>query len=273
MAEPFPQEPEEPEEPALDRPAMVPEPVRPPPTDLGVEPSRIDLARLRATGGEPVVIIARLRWWVTLLVAAVFAGVLALGGFAVYHAVRDARDRPAAVAQPTATTAVDAASFTTVPTPATPADTLPGDVHSLFDPGAATALAPLLEQAIGAGAARFTSIIVYSDHAVTTTQDPTDPSRTVQTTWRPTGIAADAPKQEAIDFTKALFTVSDMDWSVIPGLVTAAPGLVGLPDHAVTDVVVQRWGFDPAFPMRVLVYVDGGKFVEALTNGQVVAVH
>ncbi len=273
MAEPFPHEPEEPEEPAFERPVPIPEPARPRSSGATAAAPGIDLARLRATGGEPVVIVSKLRWWVTLLVAALFAGSLALGGSAVYHAVRDARRQVGAVARPAPATAVDASSFTTVPTPATPADTLPGNVHSLFDPGAAVALAPLLDRVFGANSSRFTSIIVYSDHAVTTTQDPTDPSRTVQTTWRPTGIAADAPKQESIDFTKALFGVSDMDWSVIPGLVAAAPGLVGLPDHAVTDVVVQRWGFDPAFPMRVLVYVDGGKFVEAMTDGQVVAVH
>ena len=41
----------------------------------------------------------------------------------------------------------------------------------------------------------------------------------------------------------------------------------------VDHVVVQRWGFDPGFPMRILVYLSGGLFLEAAMDGTIVAVH
>ena len=58
-----------------------------------------------------------------------------------------------------------------------------------------------------------------------------------------------------------------------PQLVAAAPATAEVPDDTVDHVVVQRWGFDPTFPMRMLVYLSGGKFVEAATDGTVIAVH
>ncbi|MCU1503507.1 MAG: hypothetical protein JWM12_2861, partial [Ilumatobacteraceae bacterium] len=277
--------PPEPEGPTLERRSPIAEPARPvapvpPPSPLvrlrHGAPRDVDLAKLHQLAqGSPVVVTKKLRWWLTLLIAAAFVVPLTFGGFAVYHALDRARRTTDAVAPPASARSVDLPIFTVsgarATSPALP--TLPGGAASLFDDGAAAALAPLLDQAVAGDPTQFTSIILYADHAVTTARDATDPTRTVQITWLLTGVTTDAAKVETIDFTPSLFHIDDVDWNVIPALVAAAPGLTGLDGHPVTDVVVQRWGFDPTFPMRVLVYVDGGKFVEAAVNGQVLAVH
>jgi hypothetical protein len=263
-------------------------PVPPPPVLESLPPSlaarrqarrrrTVDFERARRlAGGNPVVVTSKLRWWVTLLIVMLFVGPLALGGVAVYRTLRAARDEPGAAAAPradavdasypTAATAISLAAPVVVPA-------LPLGATSLFEPGVAAALAPLLDQAIPGEPTQFTSIDVHPDFAATIVQDATDPTRTVRFTWRAAGVTTDEPQQEPVDISASLFTTSDVDWDRLATLVAAAHGLLHTANDPVTHVVVQRWGFDPTFPMRFLVYAASSRFIEAAADGTVLAVH
>jgi hypothetical protein len=242
----------------------------------------IDLDQLGALAdGSPVVVTTRTRWWVTLLVTALLIGTLAIGGVAVYRRLRTARHAsehapPAATVRDITAATASIARTTAVATTTGSASggaVLAGGASNLLAAGVAAALAPLLEQAIGGDPTPFTSVDIYPDHAVATARDPTDPTRTQQFTFQAGGVTADPPRQEAIDVSAALFTVADLDWNVLATLIAAASARAGRPEDSVTHVVVQRWGFDPTFPMRILVYLDGGTFVEAAADGRILAVH
>ena len=71
-------------------------------------------------------------------------------------------------------------------------------------------------------------------------------------------VIDDEPVTQALDIQPSLFTVGDVDWSQIAPLVAGAATTAHAPADTVDHVVVQRWGFDPAFPMRILVYLSGG---------------
>lgn len=103
--------------------------------------------------------------------------------------------------------------------------------------------------------------------------DPANAERTIRVTIRGNNVVADEPITQSLDIGPSLFTMGDVDWSRIGPLVAAAPTTAQVPSDTIDHVVVLRWGFDPSFPMRVLVYLSGGKFVEAQTDGTVVAVH
>ncbi|MEO5901033.1 MAG: hypothetical protein ABIR68_13040 [Ilumatobacteraceae bacterium] len=209
----------------------------------------------------------------TLAIAALFIGPLALGGLAVYHSLRTARDRPKVAAAAPAEVVDEPFPTAASASTTAAASLLPLGAASLFDVGVAPALAPLLEQALPGEPTQFVSIDVRPDSATVTVQDTSDPTRTEQFAWRPTGLSTGATKQESLDIGPSLFTIADVDWSVLATLVTESPGLMHIADQPVSRVIVQRWGFDPAFPMRFLVYVGGDRFVEAAADGTVLAAH
>jgi hypothetical protein len=188
--------------------------------------------------------------------------------------MRNARRQPGPAATPA--TVFEAAAATTAAllgTDVLVTAALPAGTPSLFAPGAAALLAPLLDRAMPGEPTLFTSIDVFADHAVVIARDPDDPSTTRRATWTAAGVVTGDAQHEALDITPALFTIADLDWDVIAALVAAAPATAGDPSRVVTDLIVQRWGFDPAFPMRVLVHLDDGRFIEAAADGRPVAVH
>jgi hypothetical protein len=95
----------------------------------------------------------------------------------------------------------------------------------------------------------------------------------VRVTIRGAQVVTDQPLTQAADITQSLFAMSDVDWSALAPLVAASPAAASAPADVVDHVVVQRWGFDPAYPMRVLVYLSGGTLIEAGVDGKVIAVH
>ncbi|MFT3853736.1 MAG: hypothetical protein QM733_13485 [Ilumatobacteraceae bacterium] len=234
----------------------------PPGADVGI--------RSQVSYGGPVVFARRVHPWRTLLLVAVVAGLLGIGGVWVYRAVQRAQHRTDASAPVMAPSTSNTPASATDGTPAPP--TLP-PVGNLFDASAAALIAPAVEAAAPGEPSQFTSISVYPGYAVATVRDPDNTTRTVRLTIRGADVVTDEPVTQTADVTPSLFTVADVDWSRVAPLVAESPTDAGLPDDTVDRVEILRWGFDPAYPMRMLVYLSGGKMVEAAMDGTVVAVH
>jgi hypothetical protein len=234
-----------------------------PGADLGI--------RSQAAGG-PVVFARRVHPWRALLLVVVLATALGIGGVWVYNTVRRAQHQTTA-AVPTITsvggapTTTAAATGTTAPPPTLPA------AGSLFSDAASGFIAPAVESAAAGDPSKFTSIAVYPAYALATVDDPTNPARTIRVTIRGGDVIADEPLTNPLDISPSLFTIADVNWAAIGPLVVAAPAAANVPADVVDHVVVQRWGFDPTFPMRILVYLSGGLIVEGGMDGAVIAVH
>jgi hypothetical protein len=236
----------------------------PPGADVGI--------RSQVAYGGPVVFARRVRPWRMLLLVVVVAGALGTGGVWVYRTVREAQHRTSGNADAVSTSVAPSTVAIGAPTTVAAAPTLPAS-GSLFDPSVAALIAPAVEAAAPGDPSQFTSIAVYPAYAVLTVSDPTNAARTIRLTERGADVVADEPITQALDVTPSLFTLADVDWSRLAPLVAAAPTAAGVPGDTVDHAVVQRWGFDPAFPMRFLVYLSGGQFVEASSDGTVIAVH
>jgi hypothetical protein len=235
----------------------------PPGSDLGI--------RSQMAYGGPVVFARRAHPWRVLLLVVVIAGLLGVGGTWVYRAVQRAQHHTTSDQTISTATLAPSTTATAAPATATPA-TLP-PTGSLFDVAAAALIPPAVEAAAPGDPSAFTSIAIYPAYAVATVRDPANPARTVRVTVRGAQVVADQPLTQAVDVTPSLFAMSDVNWSVLAPLVAGAPAAANAPADVVDHVVVQRWGFDPAYPMRVLVYLSGGTLIEAGVDGKVIAVH
>ncbi|MCU1368337.1 MAG: hypothetical protein JWL72_215 [Ilumatobacteraceae bacterium] len=183
---------------------------------------------------------------------------------------------PAVVLQPSATDGL----ATTLPTP--PPTTLPAPPPTDFPDGAATlydgsAPRAVVEQmSFVLVGAPLTQVVITSDFAVATAQDPSNPGQLIGAQWRDRSVSnADITSSGGPqDLSFQLFTEADVNWEAIGGLVQQAPGLLGLADGQVTQVQVQRIGTGNPPPVVIDVYVDGpsGKgFVEASAAGDVLS--
>jgi hypothetical protein len=233
----------------------------PPGADVGI--------RSQVSYGGPVVFAGRVRPWRTLLVVLVVGGLLAIGGVWVYRAVDRAQHQTTASA-PAMTTAAPTTAADGAPAPV-PA-TLPPS-GSLYDASMAALIAPAVEAAAPGEPSQYTAISIYPAYAVATVRDPANPTRTVRLTIRGADVVTDEPVTQSIDTTSSLFASGDVDWSRVAPLVTDAAVAAGVPVEAVDHVEILRWGFDPAFPMRMLVHLNDGRLVEAGPDGAVIAVH
>lgn len=228
--------------------------------------------RSQAAYGGPVVFARRVRPWRMLVLVVVVAGVLGVGGVWVYRTVRDAQHRTTGNADVVSTSVTPSTTVAGAPITVAPPPTLP-TTGTLFDPAVAALLSPAIAAAAPGEPDQFTSIAVYPAYAVLTVRDPANAARTIRLTARGGDIIADEPVTQSLDVTPSLFTLADVDWTKMAPLIEASPAAAGVPDDTVDHVVVQRWGFDPAFPMRILVYLGGGRFIEAATDGTVIAAH
>lgn len=226
--------------------------------------------RSQVSYGGPVVFARRVHPWRMLLLVAVVAGLLGVGGVWVYRAVDRAQHRTNASAPTTTLSTSTTAAPVTDAAPAPP--TLP-PVGNLFDASTAALIAPAVEAAAPGEPSQFTGISIYPAYAVATARDPDNATRTIRLTIRGADVVADEPVTQTIDVTPALFAVGDVDWSRLAPLAAEAPTDAGLPEDTVDRIEILRWGFDPAYPMRVLVYLSGGKMIEAAMDGTVIAVH
>ena len=106
-----------------------------------------------------------------------------------------------------------------------------------------------------------------------TVRDPANPARTIRVTVRGSQVVADEPVTQPADLTPSTFSMADVNWAAVAPLVAASsrPRRTRRPTSSTR--VVQRWGFDPAYPMRLLVYLGNGTLIEASTDGTVIAVH
>jgi hypothetical protein len=155
--------------------------------------------------------------------------------------------------------------------PSTTPGTVPDRVSNLWEIATTRPLIDQLDQALPGDPTEFTMVVIYPDYAVAAAQNPDDPANTVGALWRNGAVGA-GPAIPASDIDTHTFTEADVDWDAIGGLVAQAPQLLGAAG-AVTHVIVERWDFDPALPMRILVYVEGAGYVEAGADGTVVGTH
>src|SRR6478736_379653 len=217
----------------------------PPGAELGI--------RSQMAYGGPVVFARRAHPWRVLLLVLVVAVVLAFGGAWVYRTVQHAQH---------GTTGDQTISTATLP-----------PTGSLFESAAAALIAPAVEAAAPGDPSVFTSIAIYPAYAVATVRDPANPARTIRVTVRGSQVVADEPVTEPADLAPSLFSMADVNWAAVAPLVAAAPAAANAPTDVVDHVVIQRWGFDPTYPMRLLVYLGNGTLIEAGTDGAVIAVH
>ena len=235
----------------------------PPGAELGI--------RSQMAYGGPVVFARRAHPWRVLLLVLVVAVVLAFGGAWVYRTVQHAQHGTTGDQTISTATLAPTTSAAGPSTSATPA-TLP-PTGSLFESAAAALIAPAVEAAAPGDPSGFTSIAIYPAYAVATVRDPANPARTIRVTIRGSQVVADEPVTEPADLAPSLFSMADVNWAAVAPLVAAAPAAANAPTDVVDHVVVQRWGFDPAYPMRLLVYLGNGTLIEAGTDGTVIAVH
>jgi len=77
------------------------------------------------------------------------------------------------------------------------------------------------------------------------------------------------------DIEPALFGSTELDWTILPALVAAAPGETTVEDPTISHVIVERSPTLEGNPVFFRVFVSGARssaFVDYSTTGDVIAV-
>jgi hypothetical protein len=127
----------------------------------------------------------------------------------------------------------------------------------------------------GASPLRILSMGIYPDFAVAEVQDPNIPANVDEYKWRG---AVESPTPVRLsgleDVDTSLFSDTDVNWAVIPGLVEVALAQIPIEGAEVTHIIVTR-NIPFSDDVRIRVYVNGTRSsgsVSADVQGNVIEV-
>jgi hypothetical protein len=151
-----------------------------------------------------------------------------------------------------------------------------GNEQYLFEGAAPAALMTVVDNGIAGQPTAFTEIGLYSDYAIATAQNPTLPDHLDQYMWRTGTLGSGSPQSNDAEAPSKVFTVADVQWSAIGGLVANAATLSKVEEGVVSYVLISRDSFTAGGPVAIRVYVNGPRgsaYIEAAADGTVIAVH
>jgi len=149
-------------------------------------------------------------------------------------------------------------------------------VRTLFEGPAPAAVVAAFERSIGGAPTRFTEILIYSDYAFASAQDPAIPTHVDEYGWRQARVGAPSPEANREDLESELFGAADVDWSAVGRLTAQAPSLLSVEEGRISHVIVGRSSFAADRAVTVRVYVSGPRdsgYLEASATGEVVAAY
>lgn len=148
-----------------------------------------------------------------------------------------------------------------------------GPEEFLFEGGAAAAVATALDQAIPGEPTKFTQVLIYTDYAIVTAEDPTTPGRLDQYIWRTGVVGAPTAQPDDPEAADKTFTAVEVNWDAITALALDAPRLSGVEGGEVSYFIVGRDSFIEPGPIVVRIYVNGPRgsaVIEATAAGEFV---
>ncbi|MDO8363517.1 MAG: hypothetical protein Q7V88_11520 [Actinomycetota bacterium] len=231
--------------------------------------------------GQPAVTKRSRNWGGTLLMLIVVGGVLAGIGAAVWGVMKakDSVDRVTQQANEQANDAVDRANELSDPSLSDndrAALGLTGNEQSLFEGAAAAAVTAAMDEAIIGEPTNFTQILLYSDYAFATAQNPTALDHLDDYGWRLGEVSASTPQPNDADAPSKVFTVADVDWTAVGAVIADAVRVSNVENGKVSHVIATRNSFAEGMPVVVRVYVSGPRssaYIEVAPDGTVIAVH
>jgi hypothetical protein len=172
---------------------------------------------------------------------------------------------------PTETTA-DASATTVagIDVATTVAETVPPTVAvpvSLLEADGPVQITNAFEAAISGEPSRFMQIAIYPTYGFADAQDANNLAHVDEYPFRDGVVGASSPIElvGGGDLNASLFSLSDIDWTVVSAEVAGAPGQTTIEEPAVVYVLVERSAFIDGNPVTVKVYVTGPRgsgFVE-----------
>lgn len=132
---------------------------------------------------------------------------------------------------------------------------LPDSVETLWGPGAAQALMDAYTAELG-DTLRLTEVLIYTDYAFATVQDPAAPTHIDEYGWRSGDVSSPDPQTNDPDLETKLFANTDVNWGLVNVLTEAAPTALGIEQGEVSHVIVSRNGFGSGVVV-IRVYVTG----------------
>lgn len=146
----------------------------------------------------------------------------------------------------------------TVPPETVPPATV-APVTNLWTADGSAQVITALETTISGDPSRFLTINIYDTYAVADAQDANAADHVDEYPFRDGVVGESSPVQLVGDgdLEASLFSISDLDMSQIPRLVTEAPGLTKVEEPVVVYVRIERSSFIEGFPVTFKIYVNG----------------
>lgn len=128
----------------------------------------------------------------------------------------------------------------------------------------------------GAAPLRILSANLYGEYVIVQVQDPTNPANVDQYMWRNGAVGAPEPVTLTGDgdLESNLFSDTEVNWAVIPGLVAQALAQIPIEGATVTHINVER-NLPFSADIQIRVFVDGTRgsgFLDADAQGNVINV-
>ena len=129
----------------------------------------------------------------------------------------------------------------------------------------------------GAAPLRILSANLYGEYVILQVQDPTAPANVDQYMWRDGAVGAPDPVTLTGDgdLEANLFSDTEVNWAVIPGLVAQALAQIPIEGATVTHINIER-NLPFSADIKIRVFVDGTRgsgFLDADAQGTVISVN
>ena len=135
-------------------------------------------------------------------------------------------------------------------------------------------LAAALDDGIAGTPTNFTEIIIFTDYASATAQNPQLLDHLDRYGWRVGKIDTPTPMSNDPDAAAKVFTINDMNWDALTAAVAEAPRTLNVEEGVLSHVIVTRSVFIEGNPLVGRIYVTGPRssgYIEVDINGTVLA--
>jgi hypothetical protein len=184
---------------------------------------------------------------------------------------------PPAAEMPPATEAPPVTEPAATDPPATePSETSPPIPATYLSGPAALSAMEAVAAEVGGDPFQAIEVVLYPEYVITQVQDPTEPTFIDRVVWRNQSVASRDPVQvpSTTDLAALRFTLADVNWDAIDGLVEAALVQTEVVDGQVSHIIIQR-PLPFAADVRFRVFVVGPRtsgYLDAAADGNILAV-